>query len=117
MNNYFNYHMGTTRFMLDNVQCSGIEQNIDQCPHDPWWQHDCKENEVAGVSCIDGESWFEITKSYNLVLIKSNYIQSRSLFILIRKYVCVCLSVCVFVRGHLKSDWDTLWHKVSLDPE
>ena len=31
--------------------------------------------------------------------------------------VCVC--VCLFVRvflAHLKSDWDTLWHKVSFRP-
>ena len=26
-------------------------------------------------------------------------------------YVCVCLSVRVFL-GHLESDWDILWHKV-----
>ena len=33
--------------------------------------------------------------------------------------MCVCVSVCVSVRvflGHLESDWDTLWHKVSFRP-
>ena len=31
--------------------------------------------------------------------------------------MCVCVSVCVFVRvflGHLESDWDNLWYKVAL---
>jgi hypothetical protein len=37
--------------LLDEVQCMGDETSLENCPHDPWRQHDCRSYEVAGVVC------------------------------------------------------------------
>ena len=41
------------------------------------------------------------------------------LYLYLYKYENVCLSVCVFLRVflcHLKSDWETFWHKAAFRP-
>ncbi|XP_055896643.1 deleted in malignant brain tumors 1 protein-like isoform X1 [Biomphalaria glabrata] len=39
-------------FILDDVRCSGNEQNLLECYHTPWGQHNCGDGEVAGVICL-----------------------------------------------------------------
>ena len=36
---------------LDDVQCTGQEAELGDCPHSPWGQHDCVHSEDAGVAC------------------------------------------------------------------
>ncbi|XP_058272777.1 deleted in malignant brain tumors 1 protein-like [Hemibagrus wyckioides] len=53
---YQNAHFGqgSGPILLNNVQCSGSENNITQCSHRGFGSHDCYHYEDAGVSCSDG---------------------------------------------------------------
>ncbi|KAL4229913.1 Scavenger receptor Cys-rich [Mactra antiquata] len=42
---------GNGHFWLDEVQCTGIETDIRDCPSEPWGQHDCVDYEVAYINC------------------------------------------------------------------
>ena len=38
-------------FLLDEVECSGLESPIEDCKHSPWRTHDC-HNYEGGWSCM-----------------------------------------------------------------
>uniref|UniRef100_A0A672TIE7 Serine protease 12 n=2 Tax=Strigops habroptila TaxID=2489341 RepID=A0A672TIE7_STRHB len=42
---------GSGPLLLDEVQCTGNELSIEQCPKSSWREHNCGHNEDAGVSC------------------------------------------------------------------
>ena len=42
---------GSGRIWLDNVACTGYEQNISSCSDLEWGNHDCRHSEDAGVQC------------------------------------------------------------------
>ena len=42
---------GSDPIWLDEVNCDGPEQNIADCPHDPWGDHNCKHREDLAVDC------------------------------------------------------------------
>ncbi|XP_014681507.1 PREDICTED: deleted in malignant brain tumors 1 protein-like [Priapulus caudatus] len=45
------YSPGSVSFWLDNVDCTGNEESIEQCTHRGWGINDCGTTEVAGVIC------------------------------------------------------------------
>ena len=49
------YGSGTGPILLDNVDCSGLEDSLAQCHSLGWNNHNCDPSEVVGVSCISGE--------------------------------------------------------------
>lgn len=51
---YFGSGMGS--ILLDNVRCSGSENDIAQCGSNGWGNNDCNHGEDAGVYC--GEYYF-----------------------------------------------------------
>ncbi len=40
---------------MDNVQCLGIEEALDQCVFSGWGENSCDHNDDAGVICMDGK--------------------------------------------------------------
>lgn len=49
---------------LDNVLCSGNEQNLAQCYHNGWEDHNCVHSEDAGVVCTSEPMKHNIIHSY-----------------------------------------------------
>ncbi|XP_052078042.1 low-density lipoprotein receptor-related protein 4-like [Mytilus californianus] len=41
---------------MDNVTCSGFENNIDQCQFAGWGIHDCRHGEDSGIECSSASS-------------------------------------------------------------
>ena len=42
---------GSGPILLDDVQCTGSEAGIADCPHAGWGQHDCRHDQDVGVRC------------------------------------------------------------------
>jgi len=43
------------RFWLDNVNCNGNEESIQNCPHNPWGSHNCdSSNSCIKLYCLAG---------------------------------------------------------------
>ena len=55
------------RFILDNLNCTGNESSVFDCPHNGEWNENCRAHEIAGVRCgNETKSEFKI-KSWNLI--------------------------------------------------
>nr|XP_021530314.1 deleted in malignant brain tumors 1 protein-like [Aotus nancymaae] len=48
---------GSGNILLDNIQCSGGENYLGQCPRSGWSDHNCGHDEDAGVICSDAGDW------------------------------------------------------------
>ncbi len=46
------YGPGTGPIVLDDVECTGTEQRLEDCAHLPFGLHDCVHAEDAGVVCL-----------------------------------------------------------------
>lgn len=42
---------GSGNILLDNIQCSGSENHLGQCPSSGWSDHNCGHHEDASVVC------------------------------------------------------------------
>ncbi|XP_078290232.1 scavenger receptor cysteine-rich domain-containing protein DMBT1-like [Panthera onca] len=48
---------GEGKFLLDDVDCTGRESFLGQCPHTDWSLHNCGPGEDASVICSGNEDW------------------------------------------------------------
>ena len=39
------------QILLDDVKCAGTEENLGDCEHSRWEQHNCVDWEAVGVRC------------------------------------------------------------------
>ena len=47
---------GSGPILLDEVECTGTEENINDCRHAEWTVNNCKHSEDAGVVCFLGRN-------------------------------------------------------------
>ena len=52
------YGEGTGDIFLDNVECTGREANIFDCPSSDIRQHNCGHHEDAGAECVSGKKFW-----------------------------------------------------------
>nr|XP_022319040.1 uncharacterized protein LOC111121867 isoform X2 [Crassostrea virginica] len=45
------FGFGNSNFLLDEVNCTGSENTLEECSKSAWKEHDCRKYEVAGVVC------------------------------------------------------------------
>lgn len=48
-------HGTAHHFWLDDVNCNGSEQRLEDCPHEIWGEHNCSPDEAAGVYCSNSD--------------------------------------------------------------
>ena len=51
----FGYGFSGDDFAVDNLECTGRENSIDECEHNGWNVEDCSKNEWAAVQCYQGK--------------------------------------------------------------
>ena len=47
---------GSGQIWLDDVVCSGSEENLTRCSHNGWGSHNCGHGKDAGVECSTGNT-------------------------------------------------------------
>ena len=44
---------GSGVIWLDNVNCTGQEDHLQNCPHLPWGEHYCDHTQDVAIRCVD----------------------------------------------------------------
>jgi hypothetical protein len=61
---FFKYfHSIAGKYWMDNLYCTGEEERISHCRFDGWGNHDCENQEAAGVVCKPNEETITTTES------------------------------------------------------
>ena len=68
------FGQGSGPIWMDNVNCSGIEAHIFDCPHNGFGNHDCNHGEDASVVCLPDRKhiWFLFVRSMSICLFLFN---------------------------------------------
>ena len=48
----------TGQIWLDNMDCSAVDEILDDCKFKPWGIHNCNHNDDVGVVCLPSELFF-----------------------------------------------------------
>ena len=48
------YGQSSGKIWLDDLNCTGTEKSIKQCPHNGWGTQNCSHSKTAGVKCTTG---------------------------------------------------------------
>ena len=78
---YGEFGQGSGQIWLDTVSCTGLEDSLFDCHHDPWGVHDCTHAEDAGVRCGECTSWITLRVRvflYRIRLVPWNVLQTKS---------------------------------------
>lgn len=69
---------GQDQVWLDDVECTGHEKSLTECPHRGFGEHDCDHNEDAGIVCSGNTSYIALCSkmSHLLKYMKSSWSQS-----------------------------------------
>lgn len=52
---------GRDQVWLDDIECTGHEKSLADCPHRGFGQHDCDHNEDAGLVC-SGNTFYTVAE-------------------------------------------------------
>ena len=63
---------GTGHIWLDNVACTGSEQNLISCSHNRWGNHNCGQYDGAGVECSSSTGKVTILSYIKLINVNIN---------------------------------------------
>lgn len=49
---------GNGSVLLDELHCTGRENNVDNCGSRGWYSSDCNHDEDAGIACLGKNTFF-----------------------------------------------------------
>ena len=67
------FGQGTGTIWIDNVQCTGNENYLSECPHIGWGVHNCAHSEDAGVRCNSTGILYYIPMKYSIRFLNTIY--------------------------------------------
>ena len=72
----YTYYRTKGPIWLNDLRCSGFEEDLSQCQHDGWGVHNCGHSEDVWISCVDEHGQLRVARLFERFLIKSLYRQA-----------------------------------------